>query len=758
MIKDNIPVSVLIVDDNPAKLTALAAALAGMDLEITTAASGMEALRQLLAQDFAVVLLDVNMPIMDGFETAKTIRHRKKSEHLPIIFITAERFADDALLEGYGLGAVDYIFSPVLPQILRAKVAVFADLHRLREQAARQNLMLEEQVEERTAALRESETKYRLLIENLQEGIWMIDKDANTSFVNLRMAQMLGYSVEEMQGKPLFSFMDERGKEISTQNLERRKQGIREQHDFELLRKDGSRIYTSMATSSILDETGNYAGTLAGVTDITERKRAEQEQKDLSVRLQHILASTPAVHYACRIDGEHFVPTYVSPNLKDFWGYEPEEYFGNAEWWWSAIHPEGRDSVVGTFHAAIKAADRSHYAHEYRFRHKDGTYRWVHDELRIIRDEAGQPQEIVGSWLDISERKLTENNLREAKHELQEFFDLVPDMVCIASASDGCFQQVNKIWETVLGFSTDELIGKPFIDFIHPDDVAPTLAEVEKQLAGQQIANFVNRYRCKDGSYKWLEWVAKPARKDKLLYAAARDITERKRTEAALNKHQLLLRELEAQNLTSREAELKHIAREVHDELGQILTALRLDVTLINLRFGEQSAPLLAKTQGMIALLDQAARCVHDIVSNLRPAVLDIGLVPAIGWLCNEHAARTGSSCVLHTIEEHVGLDEARAVAIFRIVQELLTNAARHAEASSVTITLTRHAGDLHVVVRDNGKGFDPAAVATKKSFGLLGIRERAIALGGEVDLVSAPNQGTVVTLIVPAKPNGDNK
>src|SRR3990167_2559749 len=120
MIKDNIPVSVLIVDDNPAKLTALAAALAGMDLEITTAASGMEALRQLLAQDFAVVLLDVNMPIMDGFETAKTIRHRKKSEHLPIIFITAERFADDALLEGYGLGAVDYIFSPVLPQILRA--------------------------------------------------------------------------------------------------------------------------------------------------------------------------------------------------------------------------------------------------------------------------------------------------------------------------------------------------------------------------------------------------------------------------------------------------------------------------------------------------------------------------------------------------------------------------------------------------------------------------------------------------------------
>ena len=160
MTEDNahIPAGVLIVDDNPDKLTALAAALAGLDVEIVTAPSGRAALSQLLARDFAVVLLDVNMPIMDGFETAETIRLRPKSEHLPIIFVTAERFADEARLKGYGLGAVDYILSPVLPQILRAKVATFADLYRLREQSrrhgeelfrkneeiARQNLVLEE--------------------------------------------------------------------------------------------------------------------------------------------------------------------------------------------------------------------------------------------------------------------------------------------------------------------------------------------------------------------------------------------------------------------------------------------------------------------------------------------------------------------------------------------------------------------------------------------------------------------------------------
>lgn len=151
-------VSVLIVDDDPAKLTALTSILEGMDIDMVTVNSGNEALRKLLVKDFAMVLLDVNMPIMDGFETASLIRSRPRSEHLPILFITSDRIDDEERLKGYEIGAVDYIFSPVLPQILRAKVAVFTDLHRLREQSyrysqelqikneeiARQNTILEE--------------------------------------------------------------------------------------------------------------------------------------------------------------------------------------------------------------------------------------------------------------------------------------------------------------------------------------------------------------------------------------------------------------------------------------------------------------------------------------------------------------------------------------------------------------------------------------------------------------------------------------
>ena len=143
-----------------------------------------------------------------------------------------------------------------------------------------------------TNALRESEKKYRLLVENLQEGIWAIDKDANTSFVNPRMADMLDYTLDEMQGKHLFSFMDERGVEISKCNLERRQQGIKEQHDFELLKKDGKRIYVSMETTPITNDEGDYIGALASVADISARRQTELElQKrthDLGKRVKEL--------------------------------------------------------------------------------------------------------------------------------------------------------------------------------------------------------------------------------------------------------------------------------------------------------------------------------------------------------------------------------------------------------------------------------------------------------------------------------------
>ncbi|CAG1007082.1 partial Sporulation kinase E, partial [Methanosarcinales archaeon] len=177
--------------------------------------------------------------------------------------------------------------------------------------------------------LRESEEKYRRLVETLMEGIWVLDKDANTTFVNPRMAQMLGYTVDEMLGKHLFSFMDEQGRENATRYLERRSQGIKEQHDFEFVRKDGTRIYASLETSPIIDENGNYSGAIAAIADITERKRDENEKNRL---LKAMASSTDGI----TICDEKDRYIYVNEAYARIFGYSQEDFIGET---WRKITP-----------------------------------------------------------------------------------------------------------------------------------------------------------------------------------------------------------------------------------------------------------------------------------------------------------------------------------------------------------------------------------------------------------------------------------
>lgn len=176
---------------------------------------------------------------------------------------------------------------------------------------ASERLLLDEQ-----ERLHKSEENYRRLLDTIQEGIWVIDADAVTSFVNPRMAAILGYSAEEMLGRHLFSFMDEQGRQIAEANIERRKKGIQEQHDFEFIRKDGSRIYTSLETGPILDETGQYAGSIAAVADITERKKAEEEIRTLNEELEQRVRERTAELHDKNVELERLNKIFVGRELR----------------------------------------------------------------------------------------------------------------------------------------------------------------------------------------------------------------------------------------------------------------------------------------------------------------------------------------------------------------------------------------------------------------------------------------------------------
>ncbi|AMP14694.1 sensor histidine kinase [Collimonas pratensis] len=203
--------------------------------------------------------------------------------------------------------------------------------------------------------------------------------------------------------------------------------------------------------------------------------------------------------------------------------------------------------------------------------------------------------------------------------------------------------------------------------------------------------------------------------------------------------------ELEA----SREEERKRLTREIHDELGQHLSALRMGVSVVGLEFGEKNPSLQGKIERMVTLVDGTIKVVRNVVASLRPSALDMGIVSALEWLAEEFRSNTGIPCSLDVHEENIVLDDLRATTIFRIAQESLTNISRHAQASQVEISLDRKEQHYLLEVRDNGRGFDPG-VQKKKSFGLIGIRERALMLGGEAAIFSVPGVGTTIRVSIP--------
>jgi signal transduction histidine kinase len=269
-------VKVLLVDDLPHKLTALQSVLENEDLNLVTATSGFDALRHLLREDFAVILLDVMMPGLDGLETASLIRQRKRSEHTPIIFITAN-MADNNLAKGYSLGAVDYIYAPVVPEILKAKVAVFVELFRINRKVRQQTRALRtytldleavnQQLEHRTRELQTNRESFRNIVEKNQEGIAVVDAGGSIRFANPAFAQLLGDTPAGVLGKP-FPFQLEVG-------------AIR---DVEHPGPDGKPIPIEVS----LAETQWDGGTayLASLRDIRQRREAEDALRESEEKLR----------------------------------------------------------------------------------------------------------------------------------------------------------------------------------------------------------------------------------------------------------------------------------------------------------------------------------------------------------------------------------------------------------------------------------------------------------------------------------------
>jgi signal transduction histidine kinase len=235
-----------------------------------------------------------------------------------------------------------------------------------------------------------------------------------------------------------------------------------------------------------------------------------------------------------------------------------------------------------------------------------------------------------------------------------------------------------------------------------------------------------------------------------LAMVSLQDISDQKKLMSDLGASRTLIRELAARNEAARELERKHIARDVHDELGQVLTALRMDILMARRDYQTLTPEIGGKLTDMCTLVDRAIAEIRSIAGSLRPSALDMGLHPAIDWLCEEFASRAKIPCELNVDEPGLELAELRAVVLDRIIQESLTNISKYAQARAVEVSVARIGDLVHVLVRDDGVGFDVPAALLRKTYGLVGMQERALVLEGSLRVNSAPGCGTRIEVTFP--------
>lgn len=355
---------------------------------------------------------------------------------------------------------------------------------------------------------------------------------------------------------------------------------------------------------------------------------------------------------------------------------------------------------------------------------------------------------------DLSEVTRLQQEMAELQRGLKVIFEMAPAATCIVDgesivfANRACaalFQQAGP--EAVLGRSIYDILGAQ-----SQSTIGQVIAKA--MASGHPVSAHGERIVLADGAVRHVDIsvAALPDHGQQVVQMVIADVTARHEESRALESSRRQLRELSANLVHAREEERRRIARELHDELGQRLTALHMELSRLHATARAKSTR--ARMQAMLHMVDDTAASVRRIATDLRPLMLDdLGLNAAIEWLCHSWEQRMGIRIRLHLDKDDPSIDEQAVTAVYRMVQEALTNVARHARATRVEIRLRQTGDTLVLIVQDNGSGFSEPLVHGDGSYGLMGIRERAYLLGGQLEIGNAPSGGARITVRLPCTP-----
>ena len=513
----------------------------------------------------------------------------------------------------------------------------------------------------------------------------------------------------------------------------------------------GVRIIHSQGTV-VVDGHGIPTRIFGAAQDVTEPRQAEEALREAEQKYRDIFENAGEGIFQSTPDGRVLA---ANPVFARMHGYEsPEELLRETDDFFARTHVDPKRSEEFSQalaeHGVVKEFEKQIFK-------RDGSKIWMSVNARVVRDGLGHISYFEGTAQDITARKLVEQTLRESEERYRKLFENAKDANYVHDL-EGRYTSVNRAAEKLSGYTREEILSSTFIPMVPPEQVSNLRWQICRKLANEGETSYESEVIRKDGQRVAVEI------NSHLIYengapvgvqGTARDITLRKAAEEKLKASSQQLRALSARLHSAREAEGTRISREIHDELGSVLTSLKWDLegagkVLAKPIETSQLAGLQDKVQSLIKLADTAITSIRRIASELRPSVLDdLGLVAAIEWQAQQFQARTGILCDYESSLENLSLNREQSTAVFRILQEALTNVLRHAQATRVRIKIIRDKGHFTLSVSDNGIGLAEID-KSEQQLGILGMRERAHLIGAGLEIKPGKNQGTVVRVRVP--------
>lgn len=337
--------------------------------------------------------------------------------------------------------------------------------------------------------------------------------------------------------------------------------------------------------------------------------------------------------------------------------------------------------------------------------------------------------------------------LNQQEFDSFSFFEMTPDLVCIAG-KNGFFTRVNKAVIKTLGYTKTQLLSRPIHSFMHPDDRDRTLARRTELLNGEHLTNFQNRYVAKNGTIIWLQWTSVYIPDKEIIFAIAKDITVSKKNELAIEEKYLKFKKLATGFKQRIEKDRKYFGVELQEQLAQLAVVIKMSVASISATLPDADGPLKEKIDHAMVVSGLLITTIKRIILNIGPYVLDnLGLQETLQWFCKEFTILYNKPCQFSSKFDENELTQEMKIDFFRICQESLSNVIRHADATSVKVSIVKKGTAIVLSVADNGKGFQ--VKDRYKTQGLITMQQLATSIDATFSIKSKPGKGTTVSVAV---------